>query len=476
MALAPVYYQNYLLGELVASQLQATLFDRFGGIVGRPAAGEFLRDEFFAPGWSCRWDELVARATGAPLGVDAYAAELADLATRAVELSARAVCDTLAVVGADGLLFGKNSDRPPDEPQVVERFAPRPAGGTVRTQYLELPDPGAARVRRLPARRGCGASSTASTSTASRSATRSSTRPGDPKERPPALLGMDLVRLGLERGRSADARGRGHDRPDRDARAGRLGRARTRTRRTTRRSSSPTPTGGWIVETCDRTWAARPIGAGASVSNRISLGTDWTRASADVAAGHRLPGVPAPRDPHHDRRPPPRRHRALRRPRRGGAVADAVMAALRDHGTGPWGGPGLHAAVPPPAEPGPDHRGVTVCMHVRGQQNTTASMVVEVPRPAARRHPDPGRPRQSLRLGLRPVRVRRVRCPTCSATRPRGGASPGSAIVSSADPDAIAGDPGPRSRRSRRRSPPATPDAGDRRRGPHDPRGLTRTP
>jgi peptidyl-dipeptidase A len=83
VALAPVYYQNYLLGELVASQLQATLHDRFGGIVDRPAAGTFLRDEFFAPGWSCRWDELVERATGAPLGVDAYAAELADLAGRA---------------------------------------------------------------------------------------------------------------------------------------------------------------------------------------------------------------------------------------------------------------------------------------------------------------------------------------------------------------------------------------------------------
>jgi peptidyl-dipeptidase A len=83
VALAPVYYQNYLLGELVASQLQATLFERFGGIVGRPDAGTFLRREFFAPGWSCRWDELVDRATGAPLGVHAYASELADLAERA---------------------------------------------------------------------------------------------------------------------------------------------------------------------------------------------------------------------------------------------------------------------------------------------------------------------------------------------------------------------------------------------------------
>ena len=85
VALAPVYYQNYLLGELVASQLQATLRARFGGIVGRPAVGEFLREEVFAPGWSTRWDELIARATGAPLGVEAFAAELAELSQQAVD-------------------------------------------------------------------------------------------------------------------------------------------------------------------------------------------------------------------------------------------------------------------------------------------------------------------------------------------------------------------------------------------------------
>jgi peptidyl-dipeptidase A len=83
VALAPVYYQNYLLGELVASQLQATLLDRCGGIVGRPAAGELLGREVFAPGWSMRWDELIARATGSPLTVDAFAAELRTLRHRA---------------------------------------------------------------------------------------------------------------------------------------------------------------------------------------------------------------------------------------------------------------------------------------------------------------------------------------------------------------------------------------------------------
>ncbi len=80
VALAPVYYQNYLLGELVASQLQATLTSRFGGIVGRPEVGAFLQAEFFGPGWSIRWDQLIEVATGTPLGVEAFAAELTALA------------------------------------------------------------------------------------------------------------------------------------------------------------------------------------------------------------------------------------------------------------------------------------------------------------------------------------------------------------------------------------------------------------
>ena len=53
------------------------------------------------------------------------------------------MCDTLCVVGGGRTLFAKSSDRPVPEPQVVEAFDRRPAGGTVRTQYLELADTGA---------------------------------------------------------------------------------------------------------------------------------------------------------------------------------------------------------------------------------------------------------------------------------------------------------------------------------------------
>lgn len=76
VALAPVYYQNYLLGELVASQLQAHVVHHYGGIVGRPEAGAFFQREIFAPGWKLRWDQLIETATGTPLSVDAFRTEL----------------------------------------------------------------------------------------------------------------------------------------------------------------------------------------------------------------------------------------------------------------------------------------------------------------------------------------------------------------------------------------------------------------
>jgi peptidyl-dipeptidase A len=70
---APVYYHNYQLGELLASQLDHTIQARVGrggarkSYVGRKGVGAYLRESVFAHGRRYRWDELVARATGAPL-------------------------------------------------------------------------------------------------------------------------------------------------------------------------------------------------------------------------------------------------------------------------------------------------------------------------------------------------------------------------------------------------------------------------
>jgi peptidyl-dipeptidase A len=45
---------------------------RWGSITGDERVGRFLEERFFAPGASLRWDELVERATGEPLGVAGF--------------------------------------------------------------------------------------------------------------------------------------------------------------------------------------------------------------------------------------------------------------------------------------------------------------------------------------------------------------------------------------------------------------------
>ena len=77
IACAPVYYHTYLYGQLVASQLAATLQRECGGIVGRLEAGRLLSDRVFAPGLSVRWDELISRATGEPLDASHFGRDIA---------------------------------------------------------------------------------------------------------------------------------------------------------------------------------------------------------------------------------------------------------------------------------------------------------------------------------------------------------------------------------------------------------------
>jgi len=77
LAVAPVYYQSYLLGELLASQLDQAVRAHAGGFVGRPEAGAFLTERVFAPGATRPWRDLVASATGSPLGPAAFLAGLA---------------------------------------------------------------------------------------------------------------------------------------------------------------------------------------------------------------------------------------------------------------------------------------------------------------------------------------------------------------------------------------------------------------
>lgn len=76
VATAPAYYQNYLLGEMLASQLRATCERECGGLVGRREAGRLLVERMFHPGSLLRWDALIEGATGGSLQADDFAADL----------------------------------------------------------------------------------------------------------------------------------------------------------------------------------------------------------------------------------------------------------------------------------------------------------------------------------------------------------------------------------------------------------------
>jgi peptidyl-dipeptidase A len=77
VAVAPVYYHTYLYGQMVASQLAATLRRECGGIVDRDTAGRLLVERIFAPGLAVRWDSLLEQATGEPLSAAAFGRDLA---------------------------------------------------------------------------------------------------------------------------------------------------------------------------------------------------------------------------------------------------------------------------------------------------------------------------------------------------------------------------------------------------------------
>jgi peptidyl-dipeptidase A len=81
---APVYYHNYLMGELFADQVfQAIAHDVLNGVdpsqasfVGKKEVGAFLKTRVFEPGRSLDWNALTRHATGRDLSAKAFAAEI----------------------------------------------------------------------------------------------------------------------------------------------------------------------------------------------------------------------------------------------------------------------------------------------------------------------------------------------------------------------------------------------------------------
>src|SRR5204863_2905907 len=80
---APVYYHNYMMGQLFASQLHHAIArdvlkgadPRTALYNGRPEVGVYLRERVFVPGRTLDWDSLTKHATGERLNPKAFAAD-----------------------------------------------------------------------------------------------------------------------------------------------------------------------------------------------------------------------------------------------------------------------------------------------------------------------------------------------------------------------------------------------------------------
>ena len=73
LAVAPVYYHNYLLGSVLSCQFETEIVAACGGLIGVREVGRWLTDRVFRGGQLMRWDALVEGATGRPLTADDFA-------------------------------------------------------------------------------------------------------------------------------------------------------------------------------------------------------------------------------------------------------------------------------------------------------------------------------------------------------------------------------------------------------------------
>ena len=297
------------------------------------------------------------------------------------------MCDTLCGPGAGGMVFAKNSDRPVGEVQLAVPFGRRPtAGCTLRTQYLSIGDTGAhAALLSCPtwlwgAEHGVNEFGVAIGNERVHTVHQAA-------QARPALIGMDMVRLALERARSAEeglavlidllttygqggiadaAHNEAYDSSFLIADAG----------------------AAFVLDTSGSNYAAAPFHRGTAISNRLAVGSGWTQASPDLDPGDdfdRFRDPAAPTASADARLGASRAYLDTQRAAGTGLTAAATAAHLRDHGNGPWGAPGsAGSAQPPPTGRSPDPAAdaganASVCMHVPQRSVTAASLIAVLP-------------------------------------------------------------------------------------------------
>ena len=312
-------------------------------------------------------------------------------------------CDSVVATPAGSAngatLFGKNSDRPAGEAQPLRQRPARDSGGRLRLAQLEIDDaPAYAHLGSAPFwcwgyesgvnEHRVAIGNEALFTRPLRSAVEGAKRG---EEHLPGILGMELVRLGLER--AATAREAVDVITSLLERHGQWGSGKFGEEAVTGAYDNSfliaDPAEAWVLETAGREWAARRAGVVDSISNEPSIRTTPDLVSSGALALAREFGWEAQRDfdfaaaftdplvplqVSHIRRA--RSAELLERGRTAGGVDNAWMRrVLRDHLEDSFlGGPYFDAATP-------DF--LTLCMHEHPSGftwgNTASSLIAELP-------------------------------------------------------------------------------------------------
>lgn len=195
------------------------------------------------------------------------------------------MCDTLVSLTDDGVLFAKNSDRDPNEAQGLRWHpaAEHPAGSTVTCTWISIPQ--VARTNAVLLSRpwwmwGAEIGANEHGVVIGNEAVFTTATAG-----PPALLGMDLLRLALERAATArDAVGVIVELLERHGQGGPCSHERPGFTYDNSYLVAD-PNGAIVLETAGREWAAEVVtGRGRSISNGLTIGA-FAAAHADRLRG-----------------------------------------------------------------------------------------------------------------------------------------------------------------------------------------------
>ena len=196
------------------------------------------------------------------------------------------MCDTIAATGtatADGItLFGKNSDREPNEAQNLCHLPGQKhdLGASVKCTYISIPQVAKTNAVLLSkpfwmwgAEMGVNEHGLAIGNEAVFTRV--------PYEKGPALTGMDLLRLALER--AATAQAAVHIITDLIQTFGQGGNCSYRHKLFYHNSFLlADPESVWVLESAGRHWAAKRVDGIYAISNKITLETSWDLASDDL--------------------------------------------------------------------------------------------------------------------------------------------------------------------------------------------------